>query len=110
MAPVKRKTASHSVADLVRSLHRFIELLDDEDDEAADVLKGIAGVVESNATGSDPFKDAIQQLLEAYDGDLELRAYTTRRKDAEWTPAEALYLASVDVLNLAKRFSPSAAR
>ena len=108
MSSVLKKTKQSSVNDLVTALDKFMDLLkgQKELDAVAD-LKIVSADLQKYQPDDNEFQSAIKLLLEAYDGDHELRAYTLRRKkaDDDWTEAEDLYLASIEVLNLANRLT-----
>ena len=55
------------------------------------------------APGSAAIKEVAGTVVEAFDGDLELIAYTFTREGHEWSEAEQLSLASSRVLSLARR-------
>lgn len=107
MTVIKRSKKA-SVDELVTSLNRFIFLLEGqkEDDAVAD-LRIACGDLQKFQIGSVEFKAAITLIIEAYEGDHELSAYTHRRENSDkgdWTVADELYLASTKVLNIAQRF------
>ncbi len=108
MSSVLKKTKQSSVNDLVTALNKFMDLLVGQKElDAVNDLKTISADLQTYSLDSKEFQNAIQNLLETYDGDHELRAYTLRRKkaDDDWTEAEELYLASIEVLNLANRLT-----
>ena len=106
MSMVMKKTKQNSAGDLVTALNKFIELLvaQNEHDAVKDLQAAVRDL-EKFQPESEEFQSAVRVVLEAYEGDHELKAYTLRRQkqDDDWTEAEELYLASIDVLNLAKR-------
>jgi signal transduction histidine kinase len=102
---VIKRDRKDSAQDLVTAIDKLNPLLAEqgEHDAVAD-LKKIAGDLKRAQLGTDPFKAAVDALLDAFEGDHELIAYTHQRKDSsEWTPAEELAIASCRVLNLARR-------
>ena len=107
MTIVKKKNRTTSVSDLMAALDQFIYLLEGQDEEAAVAeLKLAKEKIQENTPGTSKFQEAIQMVLEAFDGEHELQAYTIRRDKSDasnWTEVEELYLTSVSVLNLAKR-------
>ncbi len=108
MPTVLKKTKMNSVSDLVAALNKFIFLLEGQKEfDAVEDLKSVVADLEKSPPDSVEFQTAIEEIIEAYDGEHELQAYTLRRQkaDDDWTEAEELYLASIEVLNLAKRFS-----
>lgn len=105
MTVIKRsKQASGS--DLTKALDELIPLLQDqkEDEAVADLRKALSGL-ESNEVGSPGFKDAVAIIVDAFEGDHELNAYTLLREGSEnrWTEAEILAHASNRVISLARR-------
>lgn len=106
MAIVKKKNRMTSAQDLIQALQRFIELLvnQHEDDAVAD-LRSASQMIQENQPSSEEFGAGIKKILDAFDGEHELQAYTLRREkeESQWTEAEELYLTSANVLNLARR-------
>lgn len=106
MAVIKR-SKKDSVPELVSALNEFIFQLEEQKEEnAAADLRIAAGDLQRYAIGSAEFLAALDLITNSYDGEHELAAYTMRRKNADdgnWTPADALFLASTRVLNLAQR-------
>jgi hypothetical protein len=102
---VIKRDRKDSAIDLVTSIEKLVPLLAEQGDHDAVVeLKKIATNLKRTEPGKPEFKQLIEDVLEAFEGDLELMAYTHQRKDSkEWTPAEELAIASYKVLNLAKR-------
>ncbi len=110
MSSVLKKTKQTSANDLVNALDKFMTLLEGQKEfDAVRDLKTVRGNLQKFQHDSEEFQSALKDLLETYDGDHELRAYTLRRKkaDDDWTEAEELYLASIEVLNLVNRLSKS---
>lgn len=110
MSSVLKKTRQSTVNDLLSALSKFAVLLrGQEEDDAVAELDSIKVELQKHAVDSHDFQVSIKRLLETYDGDHELRAYTLRRKraDDDWTEAEELYLVSIEVLNLANRLAKS---
>ncbi len=108
MSSVLKKTRKNSVTDLVAALHKFVHLLEGQKEfDAIKDLKLVSADIQKHQPEAEEFQAAIRLLLEAYDGEHELKAYTLRRQkpDNEWTTADDLYLASIEVLNLANRLS-----
>ncbi len=106
MSMVLKKTKQNSAGDLVSALNKFIALLEQQNEhDAIRDLQSAVGSLETSLPDSDAFQSALQLVLEAYEGDHELKAYTLRRQkqDDNWTEAEELYLASIEVLNIVKR-------
>lgn len=102
---VIKRDRKDSALDLVTAIDKLNPLLAEqgEHDAVAD-LKKISGDLRRTQVGTDGFKKAVDDLIDTFEGDHELIAYTHQRKDtSEWTPAEELAIASCRVLNLAKR-------
>lgn len=104
MSVIKRDR-KQSASELVKAIETFVMLLrDEEEDDAADDLMNAATELRSTESGTEPFRKAVQKVIEAFDGDHELMVYTHQRKpDGEWTRADELSAASSRVLSLAKR-------
>jgi hypothetical protein len=108
MSSVLKKSKQSSVNDLLAALNKFMDLLEGQQEfDAVRDLKTICAALQKYKPEEEGFQSALKDLAEAYDGDHELRAYTLRRKraDDDWTEAEELYLASIEVLNLMNRLS-----
>ena len=108
MSSVLKKTKQTSVNDLLTALDKFMDLLKGQKEfDAVEDLQIVSADLKKYQPDEKEFQSALKNLLEAYDGDHELRAYTLRRKkaDDDWTEAEDLYLASIDVLNLTNRLT-----
>ena len=106
MTVIKKKSQKASVQDLVAEINRLAILLEAQNEgEAAADLREAGSELKSHELGSEEFKAAIDEILEAFDGEHELMAYTYRRESDGWSVAEELYLSSINVLNLAKRFA-----
>lgn len=107
MSDVVKKDRSESKQDLITSLEQFCELLvDQKEDEAIADMRKYLEVVKTATEDSTEFKQAANNIVECFDGDHELIAYTLHKsKNPEsWTLADQLSNASSRVLNLAKRF------
>ena len=95
--------------ELATFLNRFIFLLEGQkEDEAVADLRIAVGDLQKYQIGSDEFKAALTIIINSYEGEHELSAYTHRREAADkgnWTEADELFLVSTKVLNLAQRFS-----
>ena len=104
MTVIKRKkTASN--AQLITAMHRLCYLLEAQDeDEAIQDLKKAMDVLEKSLPGSQEHGAALKDILDAFEGEHELSAYTMRRESMEgWSDSEELYLSSLEVLNYVKR-------
>jgi hypothetical protein len=107
MAVIKR-SKKDSIPDLVAALGDFMfQLEEQKEDAAVSDLRIAAGDLQRYVLGSAEFNAALDLVINCYDGEHELSAYTLRRKNADdgtWTAADALFLSSTRVLNLAQRF------
>jgi hypothetical protein len=105
MTKVIKRDRKESAADLVSAIDTLTPLLEDqEEDDAVVHLKKASAALKKSTLGSPDFKKAIEEVIDAFEGDLELSAYTHARKESkEWTAAEELTIASCRVLNLARR-------
>ena len=106
MSPVIKKTRENSLQDLLNALKKFAYLLEEQGEKsAAEDLRLASADLQKYQPDSLEFDAAINRILEAYEGEHELQAYTLRRqsKESKWTEAEELYLVSINVFNIAKR-------
>ena len=105
MTKIIKRDPKTSSADLVSAIGILGPLLEEQGEhDAVAHLKKASAVLKSSAIGTDGYKAAIEEVIDAFEGDLELSAYTHSRKDSkEWTVAEQLTIASCRVLNLARR-------
>ncbi len=105
MTVIKRSKKSSS-DDLVKAIEILVPLLEEQDEkEACEVLNIAVNILKSVDLGSAEHKSAIGAIIEAFEGEHELMAYTHQRKNAldQWTAAEQLSQASARVLSLARR-------
>lgn len=104
MSVIKRDR-KQSASELVKAIEKFVLLLrEEEEDDAADDLMTAATNLRASQSGSASFRQAVQSVIEAFEGDHELMVYTHQRKpDGDWTKADELSAASSRVLSLAKR-------
>lgn len=102
----KNKEASNQ--DLIIAIEKFIELLrTQKEDDAVNYLSEVIKELQSCVPGTKEHQDVIKKIFDAFEGDLELSAYTYQRADTEeWSLTDELFQASTRVLNLARRFSP----
>ena len=109
MMTVIKRSKKASVEELVNALDRFIFLLEGQkEDEAVSDLRIALGDLQKYQIDSDEFKASVSIVVNSYEGEHELSAYTHRREAADkgdWTEADDLFLVSTKVLNLAQRFS-----
>ncbi|MFW7378187.1 MAG: hypothetical protein ACOH5I_05240 [Oligoflexus sp.] len=96
-----RKSTSH---DLVQAIERLCWLLEDQkEEEAVQDLRAAAAELEKSEAGSASQKAAVEKIIDAFEGDHELMAYTHQREGSQWTEVEELSSASSRVLSLARR-------
>jgi len=96
-----RKGTSH---DLVQAIERLCWLLEDQKEhDAVRDLREAASDLEKSEAGSAAQKAAVGKIIEAFEGDHELMAYTHQREGTQWTEVEELSLASSRVISLARR-------
>ena len=107
MSVIKRDRNS-SKSDLTQSIYKLCYLLEGQKEfEAVEDLKKAAGLLSSNELGSDNFNQAIEIVIDAFEGEHELMAYTFQRETKQWTEVEELANQSSRVLTLARRFCPA---
>jgi hypothetical protein len=98
-----RKTSS---ADLISAIDTLVPLLESQDEvDACKALNIATNILKSAEPGSKQHQLAIEAIIDAFEGEHELMAYTHQRKTpaGEWTEAEELSNASSRVLSLARR-------
>jgi len=105
MTKVIKRDRKESAADLVAAIDDLNPLLAEQGEhDAVAHLKKASAALKKSAIGTPEYVKAVADVIEAFEGDLELSAYTMARKDSkEWTAAEELTVASCRVLNLARR-------
>lgn len=106
MTVIKRaRTTTHK--DLIDYLDKFLPLLQSQDEDEA--VTELAACKDQLVSGSpDEQQTALGRIIEAFDGDLELVAYTFQRDGDQWTEVEELSHVSSRVLSLARRLLRSA--
>lgn len=107
MTVIKRNRQSTS-HDLIQALEKLCPLLADqsEDDAVADLNKA-ADMLRNSKGDAQVEKKAVRLIVDAFEGDHELNAYTLHRESKEWTEVEELANASSRVLSLARRMQRS---
>ncbi|MEY4631590.1 MAG: hypothetical protein RIQ81_1710 [Pseudomonadota bacterium] len=100
-----KRDRKNSSADLIVAIEKLIPLLRDQhEEEAIEDLQKAQEMLNRNAPGSDAHQEAVRLVVDAFEGDHELSAYTHQRAGAtDWTEFEELSLASNRVLSLARR-------
>ncbi|NRA64311.1 MAG: hypothetical protein HRU19_07475 [Pseudobacteriovorax sp.] len=107
MAIIKRNRSSTTQA-LVEAMQKLCILLaSQDDDEAIEQLQAAAEVLKKPNGTEDDLKAAIDSVIDAFEGDHELIAYTHQRDSKQWTEIEELSQASSRVLTLARRIRPN---
>ena len=103
MAVVKKKLVSSQ--ELVEAIERFVPLLAGQnEDEAVQLMRELIDQLREQEAEGQQFKDAVQKVIEAFDGELELIAYTLKSSDGKnWSEADELAVVSNRVLALARR-------
>lgn len=105
MSIIKR-SRSDSTSDLVSAITALVPLLQDQKEkEAAQELEQASADLVKAVPGSAEHKAAISMVIEAFEGDHELIAYTFHRGSSagQWTEVEQLAEASSRVISLARR-------
>jgi hypothetical protein len=103
---VIKRSRNDSTSDLIAAIDTLVPLLrDQKEGEAADALADAASALRDAKPASAEHKEAIAAIVDAFEGDHELIAYTFQREDSagKWTEVEELAHASARVLSLARR-------
>ena len=107
MSVIKRDRNS-SKTDLTQSIYKLCYLLEGQKEfEAVEDLKKAASLLADNDLGTDNFNRGVSIVIEAFEGEHELMAYTFQRETKQWTEVEELANQSSRVLTFARRFSPA---
>ena len=103
MAVVKKKSVSSQ--ELIEAIERFVPLLaGQKEDEAVQFMREIIDQLRKQESDDQLVKDSALKVIEAFDGELELIAYTLKSSDGQsWSEADELAVASNRVLALARR-------
>jgi hypothetical protein len=107
MTVIKRKTTD-SNADLIAAIETLLPLLQSQNEaEAIASLREALEALRANKVGTPTHKKAIEQILDAFEGEHELKAYTFQRDSSgsQWTEVEQLSHASARVLSLVRRMA-----
>lgn len=104
MTVIKRKKGDLK-ADLLVAIDRFASLLEaQKEEEAVAALRAAAVKLRGAQPDTTQFTQAVAEVLDAFEGDHELSAYTHQRDESnEWTDADELSSASYKVLSLVRR-------
>jgi hypothetical protein len=103
---VIKRSRSDSTADLIAAIDALIPLLKDQNDKDATAdLAEAAGALKGAKPGSEGHKAAVAKIIDCFEGDHELIAYTFQRESSagQWTEIEELSQASARVISLARR-------
>src|SRR5438128_2034373 len=85
---VIKRNRQDSCADLVAAIDALLPLLKDQKEtEAANDLSGAAEILRTAKSGSAEQKQAVEKIVDAFEGDHELMAYTYQREGSagQWT-------------------------
>ena len=103
---IRIRKPQNSMQELCASLERFCTLLQTQKEVAAVAqLREILGQLTQKELASVLQDEAIEAIVESFEGEHELAAYTLHKtKDPEaWTEADELFLVSTEVWNLVRR-------
>ena len=95
-----------SLKELSNSLETFIPLIrsQGDTDAAIDLLKILDDLKKITSVDSPDLRPTLKALVNTFEGEHELMAYTHQRKNAgDWTEADELSLVSLRVLNLTRQ-------
>ena len=90
---------------MVEAIKRFVPMLRNQgENEAAECLSRSAASLESYPLDSKRFAQTVGEILDSFEGEHELIAYTLKESNPhEWSEADELAVASNRVLALARR-------
>ena len=91
-----RKETAHSLGEAIEKLCVLLQS-QGEDEAIADLQKA------KDLLAANEQKQAIDIIIDAFEGEHELMAYTLQRDSQQWTEVEELSQASSRVLSLARR-------
>jgi len=102
---VIKRDRKESSADLVVAIEKLAPLLENQgESDAVAELRTAGSNLKKAVPGSAEHKAAVTTIVDAFEGDHELIAYTFQRPNSTgWSEAEELSIASARVLNLARR-------
>ncbi len=101
-----KRSRSTTTQDLVAAIDKLCPLLlQQKENDAVRDLRLAADQLRSAKEGTEAYKAAITSIVDAFDGDHELIAYTHQRDTDQWTEVEELSQLSSRVLSLARRLS-----
>jgi hypothetical protein len=101
---VIKKNPSTTRDDLLKAISKLVDLLKTQsEDDAIDYLNEAAEQLKTAAVNSAESREAVKKIIDAFEGDHELMAYTHQREGDQWSEAEELSQASSRVISLARR-------
>ncbi len=99
---VLKRDIKASTNDLKIALTEFCKLLlDQKENEAVEDLNKASSLLDEDAK----VRDATAMIIDCFDGDHELVAYTLHKQSENWSVADQLSFYSTRVLTLAKRMN-----
>ena len=104
---VIRKDPRTSANELIAAIEKFIPLLrrQGNEDEAVALLSELTQKMSTQEVGSDAFSESIRAIIDSFDGDCELKAYTLKESDRKsWSEADEMAVISSRIYALARRF------
>lgn len=103
MTVIKRDRNSTNT-DLIIAIEKLTGyLLKQDEDDAVNALNEATGLLRRHQPGTAEHRRAIDLIIDAFEGEHELMAYTFQRDTKEWTEVEELSNASSRVISLARR-------
>jgi hypothetical protein len=102
---VIKRSRQDSSSDLIAAIKELVPYLKDQKEaEAADALAEAADDLAKAKAGTPAHKEAVAKIIDAFEGEHELMAYTFQRDNGgQWTEIEELSQVSARVLSLARR-------
>lgn len=103
MTVIKRERGD-SIKHLLTAIEKFVDLLKGQkEDEAIEALNVCSKGLINPDIDSKKQKEILNNIIDAFEGDLELISYTYQREGNQWTEVEELSNASSRVLSLVRR-------
>ena len=101
---VIKRNRNTTRADLISGIEKLCLLLEDQNEsEAIEALQSAKSALDESEPSSPEQKKAVLAIIEAFEGEHELMAYTLQREGNQWTEVEELSQASSRVISLARR-------
>ena len=105
---VKKRDVKTSSEDLIGAIDRLnVLLIGQKETDAVKQLEEAVEQLKRSTPNSTDQKESIEKIIDAFEGEHELMAYTIQRDSDQWTEAEELFLASSRVISLARRIAKS---